>query len=74
MRIEVVKGDCEEGVSYMEGERSQSHTSQKPAVGFVTLRDDGLVMPALLAAALIASGLPSMTYSPSRSAVTPQSL
>lgn len=43
MRAEVVnEGDCEEGVGYEEGERSQSHTSHEPAVDRGYLEDDDI--------------------------------
>jgi hypothetical protein len=42
MRAEVVnEGDCE-GVSYEEGERSQSHTSHEPAADCGYLEDDDI--------------------------------
>ena len=43
MRAEVVnEGDFEEGVSYEEGERSQSHTSHQPAPDCGYLEDDDI--------------------------------
>jgi hypothetical protein len=43
MRAEVVnEGDCEEGVSYEEGERGQSHTSHQPAPDCGYLEDDDI--------------------------------
>ena len=43
MRAEVVKeGDCEEGVRYEEGERSQSHRSHEPAADSGYLEDDDI--------------------------------
>jgi hypothetical protein len=43
MRAEVVnEGDCEEGVSYEEGGRSQSHTSHEPAADCGYLEDDDI--------------------------------
>jgi hypothetical protein len=43
MRAEAVnEGDCEEGVSYEEGERSQSHTSREPAPECGYLEDDDI--------------------------------
>ncbi len=42
-RAEVInEGDCEEGVSYEEGERSQPHTSHEPAVDCGYLVDDDI--------------------------------
>jgi len=43
MRAEVVnEGDCEGGVSYEEGERSQSHTSHEPVADCGYLEDDDI--------------------------------
>jgi hypothetical protein len=43
MRAEVVnEGDCEEGVSYEEGERSQLHTRHEPAADCGYLEDDDI--------------------------------
>jgi hypothetical protein len=43
MRAEVVnEGDCEEGVSYVERERSQSHTGHEPAADCGYLEDDDI--------------------------------
>lgn len=43
VRAEVVnEGDCEEGVSYEEGERSHSHTSHEPAADCGYLEDDDI--------------------------------
>jgi hypothetical protein len=43
MRAEVVsEGDCEEGVSYEEGERGQSHKSHQPAPDCGYLEDDDI--------------------------------
>ena len=43
MRAEVVnEGDCEEGVGYEEGERSQSRTSHEPAADCGYLEDDDI--------------------------------
>ena len=43
VRAEVVnEGDCEEGVSYEEGERRQSHTSHEPAADCGYLKDDDI--------------------------------